>query len=99
MERGDLAKLGIILCLVLFLIFLSTQIYTYRAKTKEARAAYQAVEAKLQGVLSDNINLKSDLDYFGFPENLEKEIRGRFNYHLPGERTIILVPQNGTSTQ
>lgn len=99
MEKGDLAKIVISALLFAFLIFLSTQIYTYRIKADEAEANYQSVAAKLQGAELDQGKLKSDLEYYSNPVNLEKEIKARFNYHAPGERTLILVPEGTTTGQ
>lgn len=42
---------------------------------------------------ADNRAIQSDYQFYLNPVNLEKELRARFNYSLPGEKTIIIVPQ------
>ena len=33
------------------------------------------------------------------PDNLEKELRARFNYKAIGEKMIIIVPENSSTSQ
>ncbi|MFA5052444.1 MAG: septum formation initiator family protein [Parcubacteria group bacterium] len=42
---------------------------------------------------NENEELKERIEYLGKPENLIKEIKSRFNYRLPDERTIIVAPE------
>lgn len=42
---------------------------------------------------SENADLFSKIEYFKIPENLLKESRTQFNYIVPGEKLIILVPE------
>lgn len=45
------------------------------------------------GVLSkENSDIQSEIEYFSHPENLEKELKQRFNYKKPGEKMIIITP-------
>lgn len=93
MQPGDIAKIVISVLLFLFLAFVGTQIYIYSGKADSAQAAYDAAKARLEATQKDHDQLVSDLKYYSNPVNLEKELRARFNYHAPGERTMILVPQ------
>ena len=67
--------------------------HDYSEEFKEARAQQQDLQA-------DNERLREQIEYFSDPHNLEKELRERFNYKLPYEKLIIVVPEknNGTST-
>lgn len=48
----------------------------------------------------ENERLQADLEYFSNPSNLEKELRARFNYKLPGESVMIVIPpQSHNSSQ
>jgi len=38
--------------------------------------------------------LDEKIEYFSEPRNLEKELRARFNYRLPFEKLIIVIPEN-----
>ena len=42
----------------------------------------------------ENRKLNNDLSYFADPANLVKELRSKFNYKKPGEKMIIVVPEN-----
>ena len=46
----------------------------------------------------ENFELQADLEYYARPENLEKELRSRFNYKKPGEKLIIIVPPKEATT-
>ncbi len=45
---------------------------------------------------TENTKLEGDVEYFGNDENLEKELKSKFNYVEPGEKLMIIVP--GTSS-
>ncbi|NCO15467.1 hypothetical protein GW816_00990 [Candidatus Wolfebacteria bacterium] len=50
------------------------------------------LNSRLQALLKENADLQSDIEYFSHPENLEKELKSRFNYKKPGEKMMIIVP-------
>ncbi len=77
------------------LFFVSGQLYF---SGRSMSAASDALRARLSALSADSMNLKSDLDYLRIPENLEKELRGRFNYKNPGEKLIIVVPSGQSTT-
>ena len=80
----------IILVLVLAVLFYELyQLYRYRGKLQYDLSF---LSGKLAQFKKDNLELRSDLEYFAEPENLEKELRSRFNYKKPGEKLIIVVP-------
>jgi len=37
--------------------------------------------------------LLGDIEYFSNPKNLAKELKSKFNYKNPGEKLIIVVPE------
>ena len=80
----------IILLLVLaILLFQVYQLYSYHGALKKA---FSVISDKLGGLREESLNLQADLNYFQEPENLEKELRSKFNYKKPGEKLIIVVP-------
>lgn len=97
MPRPDFTKIAIAGALLLFLVFALWQIYVFHGRRAEARARYEAVARELLDAREDNDRLKAELEYYSKPENLEKELRARFNYRDPGEKTLIFVPSS-TST-
>ncbi len=83
--------IAIILVLVLLVLFYELyQLYRYNG---ELRENLSFLNGKFSQFTKDNSELRSDLEYFSEPENLEKELRSRFNYKNPGEKLIIVVPQ------
>jgi len=51
---------------------------------------------EIELVEGDNSKISEKIDYFSEPRNLEKELRARFNYRLPFEKLIIVIPdENG----
>lgn len=77
------------------LFFAAGQLYFSNRSLSSAAAVLQA---RLSALSIDSRNLKSDLNYLQIPENLEKELRSRFNYKNPGEKLIIVVPPNQATT-
>ncbi len=61
-------------------------------------ASASALMDRLNALKIDSRNLKADLEYLKIPENLEKELRSRFNYKNPGEKLIIIVPSRQATT-
>ncbi len=56
------------------------------------------IRKEVESIKSDNDALYKKIDYFSDPHNLEKELRARFNYRLPGEKLIIVVPEQNNSS-
>ena len=46
----------------------------------------------------ENDSIRADIEYYEDPENLLKKTR-EFNYKEPGERLLILVPEESTTTE
>jgi hypothetical protein len=95
MQRGDIAKIVISSLLFLFLLFVAGQIYAYYGRMKEAQANYDSAKVRYDEVRKEHENLAAELRYYMNPLNLEKELRARFNFRAPGEKTLILVPEGG----
>jgi len=92
-----------ILILVLFLIAIGiivfklnpAQLYSDEKKlTEELRELNQ----QFYELAQENESLKAQIEYLSYPENLEKELRSRFNYKSPGEKFIILTPAQNTES-
>ena len=95
--KRDYTKIGIAVALFIFLVFILVQIVEFSGRERAARTVYDATKAQFDQANADQENLKEDFDYYSDPANLSKEMRSRFNYALPGEKMLILVPQ-GSST-
>ncbi len=84
--------------LALFLVFVLGQIWIFYGKDREAEASLAETAAKLRKAEEDSRDIRADYEYFLNPANMEKELRARFNFINPGEKTIILVPGAATTT-
>lgn len=82
--------LVIVLCLVLSALI--WQLYQLYLQNKKLNENFAAIDDKFRVLQEENSLLLADLEYFSEPENLEKELRSRFNYKSPGEKLIIIVP-------
>jgi cell division protein FtsB len=64
---------------------------------EKVRAQYEQMQAEVSRAEKERSQLTADIEYLSLPENFEKEIRSRFNFHLKDEKTIIVVPIEATS--
>lgn len=74
------------------MLFLGFQVVSFWLRKNEAASQLSAYQAQLSRSSQDFQSFKADLEYYLDPANLEKEIKDRFNYRSPGEKTIIIVP-------
>ena len=77
----------------IILLGLLTQVYKMGSEGWVLRKEVKEVNKELVLVESDNADLKEKIGYYSNPRNLEKELRARFNYRLPNEKLIIVVPK------
>ena len=54
----------------------------------------QKTNEQAQFLNKENKKFTAEINYFQDADNLEKELRSRFNYVTPGEKMIIIAPQN-----
>ena len=90
-------KIAAIVGLSLILIFLGVNVYSFVKQENELGANLADVQARLTKAQTDEANLQAEKQYLANPVNLEKELRGRFNYTSPGEKMIIIVPLGSTT--
>ena len=80
----------IILCLVL--IGVSAQVYLILKESNGLKKDLDDLNGRMEALVKENTNLKSNIEYFSYPENLEKELKSKFNYKKAGEKMMIVVP-------
>ncbi len=89
-------------CISLFLLllslFLGREIWRLRQRTVSESIQLSDIQTMFAAILADNTNLQHDLQYLQQPNNLEKELRSRFNYRKHDETLVIIVPDSITST-
>ncbi len=77
--------------LVVLLIFVVYQVYKLHRQEQALAGELGTLTDQLASMSAENDRLRGDLTYYERPENLEKELRARFNYALPGEKMAIIV--------
>lgn len=82
-----------------FTILVGLQIYSSLARKNELVRERDDIESRLKEAQIDAMRLRGELEYYSMPENFEKELRARFNYRKEGEKLIIIVPRNSSSSQ
>ena len=94
MSRIVVIGVFLILCTVL-----GAQIYVSLLKERSLQKNHDVLQAKLQEVTADYEKLRREFEYLERPENLEKELKARFNYRREGEKMIIVVPPKASSSE
>ena len=87
-----------IVVLVGLLGLLVTELVMLMSQSAQLHQQNADVTQKLQAVQNENTRLQEGIVYYGIPQNLEKDLRQKFNYIQPGERMIIVVPSTPTTS-
>jgi cell division protein FtsL len=85
-------KIFVAIILIAVLAAIGVQIFFIVKERNNLRADLGDSNSRLQALLKENADLQSDIEYFSHPENLEKELKSKFNYKKPDEKMIIVVP-------
>lgn len=88
-----MAKIVTALALLTFLVFVGSQVVVFLDKKGDAQEEYRKAAEAAERAIRERNELREEFEYLSNPENFEKELRARFNYRAPGEKTIILVPR------
>ena len=90
-------KIASIVVLSLFLILIGVQVFSFVSQESQLGSQLADVQTNLTKAQAQETSLQEETQYLSNPENLEKELRARFNYKKPGETMVIIVP-DATST-
>ncbi len=85
-------KFIIVIVLLIALIGISVQIYFMFKERNQLKTELDNLNSRLTALTKENSDLQSDIEYFSYPENLEKELKAKFNYKNPDEKMMIIVP-------
>ena len=91
-------KIAAIVVLPVFLVIIGVQVYSFVAQEWHLGSELADVQANLIKAQSQETSLHQENEYLSNPENLEKELRARFNYKKPGETMVIIEPATKTTT-
>jgi cell division protein FtsB len=89
MKRGRIVSI-IILAMILTAVLI--QVFLIFKERNQLKNKIDDLSGRLGVLLKENDELRKEIDYLSWPENLEKELRARFNYKKPGEKMMIIVP-------
>ena len=88
-----MVKKVIYLVFILFFVAIAFKTYSLDVVRRDLKREMATVVQEVELVEDDNSRLNEQIDYFSEPRNLEKELRARFNYRLPFEKLIIVIPK------
>ena len=91
-------KLAAIFGLSMLLILLLVRAVSFVSEQHDLSHNLADIEARLTKAKTDEADLQDEARYMADPVNLEKELRGRFNYKKPGETMVIIVPPSTSTT-
>jgi len=85
-------KIFIIVILSIILSIIFVQSYFIVKERNQLKIDLANLNTQFQALSKENADLQSDIEYFSYPENLEKELRLKFNYKRLDEKMMIIVP-------
>ncbi len=92
-------KAAILATISLVLLFLLFQTYTFYVRSRTALREEAELQKRLEKERQTASGLAADYEFYQDPDNLEKELRSKFNYKSPGEKIIVIVqPRTATSS-
>ncbi len=91
-------RLGAIILLSVLVLFVWVQVFSFIGRERELQKTYSDYTVKLDKANLDLQKLKNEMQYYSNSANVEKTLRGEFNYKAPGEKLLIIVPKNQSST-
>lgn len=85
-------RILIAVILTVVLLAVGVQAYLIIKERDKLRTDLSDSNGRLQALVKENADLQSELEYFSHPENLEKELKSKFNYRESDEKMMIIVP-------
>ncbi|PIY59501.1 hypothetical protein COY96_01520 [Candidatus Wolfebacteria bacterium CG_4_10_14_0_8_um_filter_37_11] len=82
----------IMIILAIILMALLVQFYFIFKERNQLKREFHNLTEKSENLAKENEKIKSEIEYYSNPENLEKELRARFNYKKIGEKMMIIAP-------
>lgn len=98
MRKPSPRQVAIIAGLLILIALIGTRVIGLIGELREVRAARIELEGKRLILEQRHSDLEKQTQFVADPDNLEQELRSRFNYKKPGENVIIVVPPKETSS-
>lgn len=86
---GKYLTIGILAVIV---VVVSVQAFGLFRKGYGMGKQLRVSKEKMETLSRENEELQAQLNYFSREENLEKEVRAKFNYKRPEEKVMIITP-------
>lgn len=80
--------------LVAVIGFLSWGLYNLEKQSRGLETKIKDLQISATAFEKENKIFKDDIEYYGHPENLLKELKSLFNYRQPEEKMMIIIPDN-----
>ena len=91
-------KLGLAIVLSIILIFIGIRVISFVSEQRALQQNLSEIEARITAARTNQASLEARAHYLSNPANLEKEFRAEFNYVKPGEKMIVIVPPESSTT-
>jgi len=78
--------------LIIFVIAIGFQIAILFREETQLKTELDQLKSKSDSFTKENVELESQMNFLSRLENLEKELKAKFNYKKTGEKMMILVP-------
>lgn len=82
-----------VIALIVFLV-VSLQLFHLLQQNFGLKRSLSDINREKSAIEKDSQNLKADLEYLASQDNLIKELKGKWNLKLPGEKMIVIVPNS-----
>lgn len=77
------------LCFIVFAV--ASQLYRLSEQRAELVKKIEEMSGKEKTLITEKERVGQEIEYFQNQENLEKEIKARFNYRRPEEKMLIII--------
>lgn len=88
----NLKRLVTVILLAAAILFFGAEIFLTLRESKVLATKDGDLTQRIEGLSVEKDNISQELEFYANPLNLEKLLREKFNYKLPGEKMIIVVP-------
>jgi len=89
----DWRKILMILILVALVSLIFTGVTKDYLEYKEEKKGVDELKAQIKDIVEENSGVNKEIDYYSDNQNLEKELKSRFNYKREGEEVLIIIPE------
>jgi len=81
-----------ILAIIAIIGFLGWGLFNLEKQSRGLEAKIKNLQTDATAFEKENQIIKDNIEYYSHPENLIKELKSLFNYRQPGEKMLIIIP-------